>query len=125
MPVCEPNLRRAATVQLWKGLGYIATGMVLIILALTFSGIALDQLSQQPGINPIAPTAVFLMTFITGSVWGGILIWKGTVLTELRGYPKSPAQYDTGYRLAKLIVIILSKTIFRSHKFRWQRIKAA
>jgi len=115
---------KAATLQLWKGAGYIATGMVLIILALTFSGIALDALSQYAEINPIAPTAIFFMTLITGTVWGGILIWKGIVLTELRGYPKSPTQYGAGYRLAKLIIIILSKTVFRRHKFRWQRIKA-
>ena len=103
---------KAATLQLWKGAGYIATGMVLIILALTFSGIALDALSQYAEINPIAPTAIFFMTLITGTV------------TELRGYPKSPTQYGAGYRLAKLIIIILSKTVFRRHKFRWQRIKA-
>jgi len=115
---------KSATLQLWKGIGYIATGMVLIILALTFSGIALDQLSQHPGINPIAPTAIFFMTLITGTVWGGIFIWEGTVLTELREYPKSPTQYGAGYRLAKLIIVILSKTIFRRHKWRWQRIKA-
>jgi hypothetical protein len=114
---------KAATLQVWKGIGYIATGMVLIILALTFSSITLDTLSQHAEINPIAPTAIFFTVLITGTVWGGIIIWKGIVLTELRGYPKSPTQYGAGYRLAKLIIVILSKTIFRRHKWRWQRIK--
>jgi len=119
----EAQTKRAAKLLFWKGLGYIATGMVLIILALVFSGIAFTSLAQ-PEVHPARPSAVFFMVLITGTVWGGILVWKGFGLTESSISRRSPEQYGTSYRLAKLIVIVLSKTIFRHHRFRWQRIKA-
>ena len=118
----ETKTRGASTLRFWKGLGYIATGMVVIILALVFSGIALDSLQQQAEAAPMAATAVFFMVVITGTAWGGILIWKGFGLIDLSISRDSPEQYGTGYRLAKLLVVLLSKTIFRHHKFRWQRI---
>ena len=41
----EVHTKRSARHQILKGLGYVATGTVLIILALVFSCIALDVLS--------------------------------------------------------------------------------
>ena len=71
------NTKVKIKLQFWKGLGYIATGMVLIIISLVFSGIAWTFLEPQPEINQIATDAVFWMVVITGTIWGSILIWKG------------------------------------------------
>jgi len=59
-----------------KPFGYMLTGMALIINALMFSGMAYTYL-EQSGAHEMAPTVVFWVTLLTGTIWGAVLIWKG------------------------------------------------
>lgn len=79
---------------IWKGVGYIFTGLALILMAFTFSGLALSYLDTFPGVNPSAPVAVFLVTLLTGIIWGSVFIWKGGfMILPSRRKPTSQKEY--------------------------------
>ena len=78
----ETKARKAKVARFWKGLGYIATGVVGIVLAVVFSGMTLSFMVEQPEPRPILAITLFLVALITGSTWAGILIWKGISLHD-------------------------------------------
>lgn len=86
---------RAERLAFFKGLGYIATGISLITLSLVFSGLAFNYLGEFPTVNPVAPSVIFWITLLTGTVWGSILVWKGWGILVPKGTATAPQQRDS------------------------------